>query len=270
MFKKLIISLGVLVFLIVALMVVFFTWAKNPYGLEPERLGPKGGEALPTISTIPNAKNYLLFSKYEQNNHAIHLALPNDYIHESNTTQRISKSYSAYVTMYYPNMNGKFHPDNKNLPKCNGWCGGYMRASIRPNERSARAMNAHKLELLIRERQENDPLRQFQDLDPEFGLTNHFQIRYPVIEKKSNGKKNSTKEFFIEYSNDGSVEYLFQCSPYVPSPSCSVKFNLSSMPELLVDIKFSRSLVTDWKNIIHLVDSKISSWRPVRVELEEE
>ena len=267
MLKKLIISLGVLAFLVSALIVVFFSWARNPYGLEPERLGPKGDESLPEISTIPNAKNYLLYSRYNQNTYAIHLALPNAYIHESNATQRISKSYDAYVTMYYPNMNGKFHPDNMNLPKCNGWCGGYMRTSIQPSERGAHAMNVQKLERLIQERRENSPLRYFEDLDSEFGLANHFQIRYPIIEKKSNGKKNSTKEFFLEYGKDGSIEYLFQCHPYVPSPSCSVKFNLSSMPELLVDISFSRTLMTDWKNIIQLVDSKISSWRPARIEL---
>jgi len=62
---------------------------------------------------------------------------------------------------------------------------------------------------------------------------------------------------------------LFQCSPYVPSPSCSVKFNLSSMPELLVDITFSRSLMDDWKNIIRMADSRISSWKLKKIKLAE-
>ncbi len=254
-------------FLIVVLIVAFFVWVKNPYGLEPERLGPKGNEALPEISKEPDSKNYLLYEGYDNNLYTIHLALPNHYIHESNTTKRISKSYGAYVTMYYPNMNGKFHPDNMSLPKCNGWCSGYMRASIKPTNRTAQAMNKIKLEHLEKERKERSHLRHFQDLEQEFGLANHFQIRYPVIEKKFNGKKNSTKEFFIKYAEDGSAEYLFQCYPYVPSPSCSVKFNLSSMQELLVDIKFSRSLMDDWENIIQMVDSKISSWRLEKIEL---
>lgn len=251
-------------------MVAFFTWMKNPYGLEPERLGPKGNEALPDISIEPDSKNYLLYEGYDHNSYTIHLALPNHYIHESNTTNRISKSYGTYVTMYYPNMNGKFHPDNERLPKCNGWCNGYMRASIKPASKKAIEINKRKIQHLEQERKEQSHLRYYQDLEQEFGLDNHFQIRYPVLEKKSNGKKNSTDEYFIKYADDGSAEYLFQCSPYVPSPSCSVKFNLYSMPELLVDITFSRSLMDEWENVIRMADDRISSWELKKISLVKE
>jgi len=267
--RKILISLGSLAFLIVVLMVALFAWVKNPYDLESERLGPKGNEALPEVSIEPDSKNYLLYEGYDHNLYAIHLALPNHYIHESNVTKRISKSYGAYVTMYYPNMNGKYHPDNAHIPKCNGWCSGYMRASIKPASRKAIDINERKIERLAKERKEHSHLRHFQDLEQEFGLDNHFQIRYPAIEKKSKDKKNSTDEYFIKHADDGSAEYLFQCSPYVPSPSCSVKFNLSSMPELLVDITFSRSLMDDWKNIIRMADSRISSWKLKKIKLAE-
>ncbi len=130
MFKKTLFTLGIFLVLLIALITILSNWAKNPYGLEPERLGPKGSEKLPSISSAPNAKNYLLYSQYVDNSYVIHLPLPNEYIHPSNTSTRIYKSYSVHATMYYPELNGKFHPDNAHFPKCNGWCGGICRLSL--------------------------------------------------------------------------------------------------------------------------------------------
>lgn len=255
---------------IVLIVVVFFFWMTNPYGLEPERRGPNGNESLPKLSITPDSKNYLLYDNYENNQYVIHLALPNQYIHESNFTNKISKSYSAYITMYYPNMNGKFHQENAHLTKCNGYCNGYLRASIEPTTTKATELNERKILRLSRERNEESHLRYYEDLEEEFGLSTHFQIRYPVLEEKSNGKKHSTKEYIVKYDEGGAVKYLFQCHPYTPSPACSVKFNLSSMPELLVNIRFSRSLLNDWENIIKMVDNKISSWKLDKISFDEE
>ena len=266
MFKKKIIALGITVILVITIIIVFFNWAKNPYGLEPERLGPKGNEELPPISIAPNAKNYLLYSKYKDNTYVIQLPLPNEYIYPSKATENIIKSYALPVTMYYPEMNGKFHPGNASLPKCNGWCGGYVRAFIELNQNGAKRINARMLERRQKEKMENSSSLQFEDLDSAFGLDDHFQVRYPVIEKKSKGSKNATKEYFLKRDNKGEVQYLFECSPYTPSPGCSVKFNLSSRPELLVDIKFGRHLMTEWKDIIRATNKKILSWGPVRIE----
>jgi len=266
MFKKTLLTLGSLIILGVALFVAFANWARNPYGLESERLGPKGNEALPPIAAVPNAKNYLLYPKHTENAYVIHFALPNEYIHESNTTSRILKSYSVSASMYYPELNGKFHPDNSNLPKCNGWCGGYIRAFIEPSEKAANTINAQTLERIAHDRRQNSPLQLFEDLDKELGLDDHFQVRYPVIERKSNSGKSSTEEYFTKRGANGEVRYLFECSPYVPSPACSVKFNLSSMPELSVDIRFGRHLMTDWETIISSIDRKIAGWEVVKIE----
>lgn len=267
MIKKTLLTLGVLVILGVALITVLGKWAKNPYGLEPERLGSKGNETLPPIVTVRNAANYLLYPAHAENVYVIHLALPNHYIHESNTTDRILKSYSVSASMYYPGLNGKFHPDNANLPNCNGYCGGYIRAFIEPSQNTAHVMNARRLERIKHDRlQDNRSLLKFEDLDPEFGIGEHFQIRYPAIEAKSKGAKGSTEEYLIKRDVNGEVEYMFECLPYVPSPACGVKFNLSSRPELVVDIRFGRDLMPDWQNIIHSVDAKIASWGPTRIE----
>lgn len=266
MIKKTLLTLCALVILGVALISVLGKWAKNPYGLEPERLGPKGDETLPPIVAARNAKNYLLYPAHAENTYVIHLALPNHYIHDSNTTDRILKSYSVSASMYYPELNGKFHPDNANLPNCNGYCGGYVRAFIEPNQNTAHAINARMLERIEHDRQQNSPLRKFEDLDPEFGIGEHFQIRYPAIEAKSKGEKGSTKEYLIKRDGNGEVEYMFECSPYAPSPACGVKFNLSSRPELVVDIRFGRDLMPNWQNIIHSVEAKITSWGPTRIE----
>lgn len=252
---------------LILLSIVLLAWFKNPYGLEPERLAPKGDEVLPVINIELDSKNYLLYEDYDHNSYAIQLALPNHYIHESNSTRRISKSYGVSVRMYYPNMNGKFHPDNDNLPKCNGWCGGYTRASIEPVSEKAIEFNERMIQRLAKERKEQSHLRHYQDLGEEFDLGIHFQVRYPVLEKKSDGKMHSTKEYFIKRADDGSAKYLFQCSPYTPSPSCSVKFNLSTMPELLVDITFGRPLMNQWENVIRMVDDKISSWKLKKISL---
>lgn len=266
MIKKTLLTLGALIILAVALIAVLGNWAKNPYGLEPERLGPKGDEALPQIVVVPDAKNYLLYPKHDENVYVIHLALPNHYIHKSNTTDRILKSYSVSASMYYPELNGKFHPNNANLTNCNGYCGGYVRAFIEPNQNNAHVMNARVLERIAYDKQKGSPLKKFEDLGSEFGIGEHFQIRYPVIEAKPKGGKGSTEEYLIKRDENDKVEYIFECAPYRPSPACSVKFNLSSRPELLVDIRFSRDLMKDWHNIIQSVDAKIASWRPVRIE----
>lgn len=264
MFKKTLLALGAVIILGVVLTAVFATWARNPYGLEPERLGPKGNEVLPPIAAVPQAANYLLYPRHDENAYVIHVALPNEYIHESNATSRIFKSYAVSASMYYPELNGKYHPDNANLPSCNGWCGGYVRAFIEPSQNDAHTINARMLERIMRDRLEDSPMRQFEDLASEFGIDEHFQIRYPVVEK-SRGRKSSTKEYFIKRDGNGQVEFLFECAPYVPSPACGVKFNLSSRPELVVGIKFGRHLMTDWEKIITSVDKKIASWGPVKI-----
>lgn len=266
MIKKTLLTLGALIFLGVVLITVLGKWAKNPYGLEPERLGPKGDEILPPIVAVLNAQNYLLYPAHAENTYVIHLALPNHYIHESNTTDRILKSYSVSASMYYPELNGKFHPDNANQSNCNGYCGGYVRAFIEPKQNTVLAMNARTLERIEQERKQDSPLLKFEDMEPEFGIGEHFQIRYPAIEAKSKGAKGSTKEYLIKRNGNGDVEYMFECSPYALSPACGVKFNLSSRPELVVDIRFSRDLMPDWKNIIHSVDMKIASWGVTRIE----
>jgi len=264
MIKKIIISLGLLAIIIVILFGMFLNWAKNPYGLEAERIGPKGDEELPQILPVQNAKNYLLYSKYENNSSVIHFPLPNEYTHPSNTTNRISKTYAVPATVYYPEINGKFHPDNAGLPKCNGWCGGYMRIFVEPGK-TAKEINNRIFKRLQKERLENSELRVFEDLDSEFGLDEHFQIRFPVIEKKSDGKKYATDEYFIKRGSSGELINLIECSPYTPSPGCKVKFNLSSHPEILVSVTFGRHLMDEWENIIGATDKKITSWGLTKV-----
>ena len=176
------------------------------------------------------------------------------------------KSYASSVTMYYPALNGPFHPSNANLPKCNGYCGGYLRAFISTNQNDAMTQDARTLVRLENERSGSSPLYSFENLDRAYGLDDHFQIRYPVIEAKSNGDKHSTKEYLLKRDGGGNVKYLFQCSPYAPSPNCQVRFNLSSRPELLVEISFGRHLIADWIDIIQSVDKKIASWGPVRID----
>lgn len=267
MLRKILLGVGTLIVLGGVLIGWTANWARNPYGLEPERLGPKGSEALAPVSVVPKAKNYLLYVRNNKNTYAIHLPLPNEYIHESNTTNRMVKSYAVSVSMYYPEMNGKFNAKNTNLPHCNGWCGGYLRAFIEPDQDNAYTLNARTLERIKQKRKSNSPLYQFEDLDREFGFDEHFQIRYPAIEKRTNGNTSSTKEYFVKNDKNGETEYLFECLPYVPSPSCSVKFNLSSRPELLVDIMFGRYLMTDWQAIVASVDRKIASWGPAKIEV---
>ena len=169
--------------------------------------------------------------------------------------------------MFYPELNGKFHPSNANLPECNGYCGGYLRAYIGSAQNDAQIQNNIMLERLHRDRVHKDPLRKYKALENEFGLDNHFQISFPVIEEKSGGKKYATKEYLLKKDKDGNVTYLFRCSPYVPSPSCKVKFNLSTVPDLLVEISFGRHLMRDWEKVILSVDEKISSWGPSKLQI---
>jgi len=134
MFKKIIIGFGALAVISTVLIGISLNWSKKPYGLEPERIGPKGAEGLPKIQPTQNAKNYLIYPNYEDYSFVFHLPLPNEYIHPSNISERIFRTYSAAATVYYPEINGKFHPNNADLPKCNGWCEGYMRIFIEPSK----------------------------------------------------------------------------------------------------------------------------------------
>ncbi|MBI2381845.1 MAG: hypothetical protein HYV16_13920 [Gammaproteobacteria bacterium] len=267
MFKRIVLTVSALAIVAVILAETLASWVKNPYGLEAERLGPKGNESLPPILTKANAKNYILYPKYEENVYVIHLALPNHYVHNTNITDRIVKSYSASASMYYPGLNGKFHSDNANLAKCSGYCGGYIRAFIQTNQNSAHALSSRVLERISHDRQQGSSLYKFEDLTPEFGIDEHFQIRYPVIEAKSKGGKASSEEYLIARDRNGEVKYLFECTPYTPSPACRVTFNLSSRPELVVDITFGRHLMAEWQKVIQSVNEKIASWGPVRIEL---
>lgn len=265
MIKKLL-SFFVGVFVLVALIVCVFLFLPLRNNIEPEIIAPKGDEMLPKISMVPNSKNYLIHPNYSNNSYVIHLPLPNEYIHKSNTSEKPVKSYSVSVTMYYPELKGKYHPENSNLPECNGYCGGYLSAFIEVVQKSADRIHADELQRLLNERKNNNELLKFEDLPSEFGMDDHFYIRHPVIERKSNGKKTSTDEIFVVRGAQGEVKYLFKCSPYVPSPACKTEFNLSSKPELLVSISFGRHLMSDWSNIIQSVDKKIESWGLVRYE----
>lgn len=260
------IALASLVALFIVLVTLFFIWTRNPYGLEEERLGPKGNEKLPPISSVENAVNFLLFPQHEGNNFIIHFPVPNEYINPSNTSTRFKKTYAVGIKMYYPEMHGGFHPKNTHLLNCNGHCEGYVFAYVGVNVSGAKAQNARRLESIYMDRAQNSPLRRFEDLDSEFGLNDHIQIRYPAIEEKSKGDKYSTKEYFLKRDQNGEVQYLFECHPFVTSPGCSVKFNLSSRPEVLVDINFGRHLMGNWSDIIKEVDMKIASWKPLRLD----
>lgn len=246
---------------------IIASWIRNPYGLEEERIGPKKSNLSATVLAVPNAMNFLLHSYSTESEYVIHLALPNHYIHESHETTRIIDSYSLSAYMYYPGLNGKYHPENRNLPKCNGYCGGYVSAYIVPSNESASTISTKTLERVDRDRNQGNPFMKFEELSPEFGMADHFQIRYPVIEDKTEGNKSSTQEFIIKRSENGDIKYLFECSPYKPSPACSVKFNLSSRPELLVEITFGRHLMTQWESLINSTNEKIVSWGPTRIEL---
>lgn len=251
----------------IVLVSIIYSWIRNPYGLEKERLGPKSSNLSALVRAVPNAQNFLLHTYPDESEYVIHIALPNNYIHKSHETKRIIDSYSLSAYMYYPGLNGKFHPENKNLPKCNGYCGGYVSAYIKPSNESANTISSKKLERLYRDRKQGNPLMKFDDLSPEFGIEDHFQIRYPVSEEKSKGKKYSTEEYLIKRSNSGNVKYVFECSPYTPSPACSVKFNLTTRPELLVDIQFGRHLMAQWENVVNSTNEKIASWEPARIEV---
>lgn len=246
---------------------LIFRWIRNPYGLEEERLGPKSNNLSAMVLALPNAQNFLLHTYPSEGEYVIHIALPNNYIHESHETNRIIDSYSVSAYMYYPGLNGKYHPENRNLPKCNGYCGGYVSAYVKPSNESANTISTEKLDRLYKEINQGSPLLRFDDLSPEFGMEEHFQIRYPAAEEKSKGKKYSTEEFIIKRTVSGDIEYLFECSPYTPSPACSVKFNLTSRPELLVEIKFGRHLMVQWENLINSANEKIASWGPTRIEV---
>jgi len=266
--NKILIVLVVLVALFVVFVAFFLYWDRNPYGLEEERLGPKGNEKLPPISSVENAKNYLLFSQHEGNNFVIHFPVPNEYIHPSNRSPRFIKSYAVGIRMYYPEMYGGFHPKNTHLLNCNGYCEGYVIAhvNVNVNVNGATAQYTQRLEEIKKDRAKNSPLYRFEDLDSEFGLDDHFQIRYPVSEEKSKGEKYSTKEYLLKRDRNGEVQYLFECHPFVTSPSCKVMFNLSSRPEVLVDIRFGLHLMGNWSDIIKSADTKIASWRPLRFD----
>ncbi|MGB0835635.1 MAG: hypothetical protein ACPGR2_14070 [Psychrobium sp.] len=257
--KKIKIIFGIFFVLFAVCTEVFLNWIKNPYSLEHERLGPKGLEILPEITPVPNTKNYLMYPKYEKNDFVYILALPNEYIHPSNWSEQAIKTYSVSATVFYPKINGRFHPDNLDLPKCNGWCGGYMRVFIEPNK-SAREMNNRRYERIINDSPHITHSRQIEDLIGEFGMDQHFQIRFPVIEQKSGGEKYATKEIFVKRDSAGEIQYLFECSPYALSPRCKVSFNVSSLPELLVSVSFGRHLIADWEKLIKATDNKVSSW----------
>lgn len=253
----------------VILLILFFLlarWARNPYGLEPERLGPARKKLAQAVTIEPNAKNYLLHKYLDDPGYVIHIALPNHYIHPSNTTQKILNTDGLFAIMYYPGMNGKFHSENKSLPECNGWCNGNVSASLEIDRRSAKTITLEKLERLSRDRSNKDRLLSFEDLEPIFDFDQRFQVRYPEAEKRSNGNKSSTDDYFIKKDANGIPEYLLACHPYVPSPSCSVIFNSSSRPELLVELTFSMDLLGEWKKVINAADKQISSWPTKKIE----
>jgi len=127
-------------------------------------------------------------------------------------------------------------------------------------------MNNRRYERIKKERAQNSPLCQFEKLKGEFGIDEHIQLRFLIIEQKSNGKKHATDEFFIKRDRSGKIQYLFECSPYTLSPGCKVSFNISSQPELLVSVTFGRHLMANWENIIEATDKKISSWGITKVE----
>lgn len=265
--KAVLIAIAILFAVGISLIVLVLNWLRNPYGMEEERLGPKGSEILSSLVLRGHAANYLLFPTYQGNTYAVYLPIPDSYFHPSNTTSHVIKSYAATVTMYYPELNGQFHPSNENLPKCNGYCGGYLRAYISAHQKSAIVQNARLLEQIGKDRLRDSELYRFEDMESAFGLDEHFQIRYPIIEAKAKGNKSSTNEYWIKRAEDGTVRYLFECSPYSPSPGCSVKFNLSSRPELLVQIHFGRHLMEYWPAIVQSVDKKIESWEPARIDV---
>lgn len=84
--------------------------------------------------------------------------------------------------MYYPECIAHFIQRTSTC--CYGHCEDYIRVNVDVKENGASMQNKRRLELIRKDRASANPLRSFEDLDSEFGLDDHFQIRYPVIEGK--------------------------------------------------------------------------------------
>lgn len=268
MIRKLAMFAGAAILLTLLLFSLGLSWLKNPLGLEAARLGPRGDEPLPPISPVAGAQNYLLFPSYENNSHVIHFPLPHEYVHSSNARSGFIHLYSASITLYHPEMRGKFHPDNLDLPQCNGYCGGYMRVFVRPGKTDTRLLGENEIRRIREPGASASPSHEIRDLPPEFGFDARFQVRNPVSERNSDGEKSSVREYHVMNDSEGNLAYLVRCAPFQPSPSCKVKFNHSGPVELSVDVTFGHHLLGHWREIIARVDETIASWRPRRIEID--
>lgn len=256
----------VIVFVIFLLVVVISLLGScNPWKLEPSRVGPRITSNLPKITPTPNATNYLLLPQYENNLFALHISLPDEYIHPSNRTSEVLTSYSFHSTMYYPEMTGVSNPKNEHLRNCRGYCEGYVSALIEAvipgNER-----NIRQLASLYKDQFGSNPAVLYKPLSPVYGFEEHFVFSYPMIEKKF-GDHSSTTEYFIKRHLNGEPEFIIECLPYVPSPGCQGRIKLALHPEIEVWIGFGMHLLPEWQNLVDALDQRISKWSPTKYDL---
>lgn len=248
---------------IVLLVVCVFLFASfSPYRLDPSRMGPRKPASLPTITKTKNAKNYLLFPKHENSQFAVHISKPNEYIHPSNRTSDVIIADGFNVQMYYPDMTGTANPKNERLNSCLGWCEGKLsaliEASLPENER-----NKRQLARLYKDREQKNPAVVYKPLAPAYGFDEHFMFSFPMAEERL-GSRGSTKEYFVKNDEDGEPQYIIDCNPYTPSPSCSTNLRLKAFPELTAWLSFGMQLLPEWQNLLDSFEKRVLQWSPVK------
>lgn len=224
------------------------------YGIEPERIEPHIPSNLPKVNLTPNAQNFLLLPKSENNSFALHLSLPYEYIAPDKKSDQLSASYDISPKMYYPDMTGSFNPLNAALKKCDGHCGGRISTLIEAVDPNNKYLQ-NKLTSIYEDKNGKRQNKIYKPLEKIYGFDEHLMFTYPKL------SPYSTEEIFIKKNQDGSAKYIFKCLPNTPSPGCTADYiPLPNYPEIYTHISFGMHLLPEWDDLITKMNNRMTQW----------
>ncbi|MBJ7534335.1 hypothetical protein JDN40_09490 [Rhodomicrobium vannielii ATCC 17100] len=150
-------------------------------------------------------------------------------------------------------MTGSLNPANKQRKECLGYCNGGISLLIE-NRANITKMRAYVRWLMLygdMKRLKNDPnitYTKFEGRDP---FEDVYEKRY------SHGKR---ERYYIRKSPEGGYLHFAQCSPDVPSPSCTAYMNLPSYRDVSVQYSFSMDHFKDWTAVQDAVARTVDSF----------
>lgn len=147
------------------------------------------------------------------------------------TSPRPHEVWGINLSVRYPEM----RPFPAHERACRGWCDGYVLLSLASTSRPHVVGRFRDLHAdLVRQAAADDPSAVYAQREPPPGYTEAFD---QILVKR---RRPETFRFYARTNEAGEPLEFAECSPEMPSPSCTFTMPLDGLPQ--VEVQYSLSM----------------------------